>query len=240
MGAAPDLRAAALHAAAAVGPSMMRARGRAKAKDMTVRTPKRFSGVMFSPLGLSMERREKMLRVAKARLESIAPPKASQVKESSLTEARATPATMGMRESAVRVETEEPRMRADSPQVKTGSAALTICVNETAPAPADTTAPMCPMAWQKAMGSSVLMASAESLGGLRMPVSQSGMTNAVPTKSEKALCVHGSGSKFRRTLFWMLYPVDRANQSAKYRPTLSMRKRPTSPTISQPSVSQSA
>ena len=26
-----------------------RARGRAKAKDMTVRTPKRFSGVMFSP-----------------------------------------------------------------------------------------------------------------------------------------------------------------------------------------------
>ena len=59
--------------AAALGPSIARAKGRHQRKDMMVRTPKRFSGVMFSPLGLSIETREKMLRAANARLDSIAP-----------------------------------------------------------------------------------------------------------------------------------------------------------------------
>ena len=81
-----------------------------------------------------------------------APPKESQVKESSETEARATPATMGTRARAVRGETVEPRRAADSPHVNTGSAAFTICVNETAPAAAETTAPTWPSAWQKEMG----------------------------------------------------------------------------------------
>ena len=93
---------------------------------------------------------------------------------------------------------------AERKHVKTGSAALTICVKETAPAEAETTAAMWPIEWQKAMGRSVATASLESLGALRMPVSQSGTTNAEPTKSENADWVHGSGSRLRRTLFCRL------------------------------------
>ena len=169
MAAGGVLMAAAAHMAAAFGPSRSRANGRAQRKDMTVRTPKRFSGVMFSPLGLSIDARLQMLRIAKARLESIAPPKAIHVKESSVIEARATPKTIGKRERTVSGAIFEPRMIADRKHVNTGSAALTIWVNETAPAPAETTAPMWPRAWQKAIGSNVLMASKLSLGGLRMP-----------------------------------------------------------------------
>ena len=168
-----------------------------------MRTPKRFSGVMFSPLGLSIDAREQMLRMANARLESIAPPKESHVNESSVMEARATPKTMGKRERTVSGAIREPRMIADRKHVKTGSAALTICVKETAPALAETTAAMWPIEWQKAMGGSDGILG--ELGGLRMPVSQSGITNAEPTKSENADCVHG-GRRLRRTLFWRLYP----------------------------------
>ena len=95
-------------------------------------------------------------------------------------------------------------MRAERKQVKTGSAALTICVKDTAPAPADTTAPMWPIEWQKAMGRRVMMASLLRMGALRMPVSHSGITKAVPTKSEKADWHHGSGRRLRRTLFCRL------------------------------------
>ena len=202
--AAGAFAVAVAHAVAATGPSRTKARGNAIRKDMTVSTPKRFSGVMFSPLGLSIERRAQMLRTANARFEVIAPPKDSHVNESSVTEASATPKMMGRSERAVSAETEEPRMRYDMPHVNTGSAALTICVKETAPAAAETTAPMWPIAWKKEIGSSVRTASKLSFGGLRIPVSQSGITKAEPTKSEKADCVQGNGSMFNRTLFWML------------------------------------
>ena len=42
-------------------------------------------GLCSAPLGLSIEALEQMLRMAKARLESMAPRKEAQVKESSLT-----------------------------------------------------------------------------------------------------------------------------------------------------------
>merc|ERR1719240_1718086 len=134
----------------------------------------------------------------------MAPPKESQVKESSVIEASETPSTIGTSESTVSGATREPRMSAERKHVKTGSAALTICVKETAPAPAETTAPMWPIEWQKAIGRRVWMASRDRMGALRMPVSQSGMTKAEPTKSEKADWHHGSGSRLRRTLFCRL------------------------------------
>ena len=81
---------------------------------------------MFSPFGLSIDARDRMLREAKARLESMPPPNAGHVNESSETEARATPATMGRSVSAVARETVEPSSATPSPHVKTGSAALTI------------------------------------------------------------------------------------------------------------------
>eukprot|EP00967_Tisochrysis_lutea_P034139 scaffold40681_cov30-Tisochrysis_lutea.AAC.2 len=156
-----------------------------------------------------------MLRVAKARLDSIAPPKDIHVKESSLTEAIATPATIGMRAASAGAEMDEPRMAQERPAVHTGSAALTICVKETAPAPAETTAPMCPMACMKLMGRKVMMAAVESFGFLRSPVSQRNETNAVPTPRDAAEWLHGREMALRRTLFVMLYPVESANHSAK-------------------------
>mmetsp|Transcript_10690 Transcript_10690/g.33966 ORF Transcript_10690/g.33966 Transcript_10690/m.33966 type:complete len:205 (+) Transcript_10690:489-1103(+) len=195
---------AALHFARAVGPSMRMAQGRAHKKDMTVRTPKRFSGVMFFPFGRSIDARERMLRVAKARLESIAPEKESHVKESSLTEASATPATIGTRARAAGAEIVAPRMPHERRAVQTGSAALTICVKETAPAPADTTAPMWPSACRKEIGSSVATAARGSDGRLRRPVAQRKETKAEPTASEAAEWHHGSAIALSRTLFAML------------------------------------
>mmetsp|Transcript_58634 Transcript_58634/g.134526 ORF Transcript_58634/g.134526 Transcript_58634/m.134526 type:complete len:216 (+) Transcript_58634:778-1425(+) len=206
---------AAAHVASALGPSITSASGSAYKKDMTVRTPKRFSGVMFSPLGLSIDARERILRAANARLESMAPKKDTQVNESSDTEASATPNTIGSSEMATGAETVCPSSSAERPHVNTGSAALTICVNETAPAPAETTAPMCPMEWQKEMGARVRTAAVESFGGLRRPVSHKSDTKADPTASEAAECAHGSASALSRTLFAMLYPVDRPNHRAK-------------------------
>eukprot|EP00962_Isochrysis_galbana_P029603 scaffold9487_cov105-Isochrysis_galbana.AAC.3 len=143
---------AAAHVLRATGPSRRSAHGKAHKKDMIVSTPNKFSGVMFSPLGLSIEARERMLRVAKARLDSIAPPKDSQVKDSSEADASATPKTMGTSAAAAGAEICAPRMAQERPAVQTGSAALTIWVKETAPAPAETTAPMWPRACMKLIG----------------------------------------------------------------------------------------
>mmetsp|Transcript_23557 Transcript_23557/g.53886 ORF Transcript_23557/g.53886 Transcript_23557/m.53886 type:complete len:307 (-) Transcript_23557:7-927(-) len=219
---------------------MMRANGSAHKKDMIVRTPKRFSGVMFSPFGLSIETREKMFRAAKARLESIAPQKESHVKLSSDTEARATPATIGMSERAVSGATRWPRRSAERPHVKTGSEALTICVKETAPAEAETTAPTWPSEWQKAIGARVIIALPESFGGLRMPVSHRGITNNEPVNRLPADWSHGSGSELSLTLFAMLYPVDKPNQRAKYTHSLSVRMSCVVATTEHPSSSHSA
>ena len=166
-----DMVAAAI-AAPILGPSIASATGTEKAKARRVSTPKRFSGVMFSPLGASRERRAKMLRVAKARLDAIAAPKASHVKESSVTEAMATPSTIGMSERATGSETACLRKRRERPHVNTGSAALTICVNETAPAEKERTAEACPIAWQAAIGSNGLSAALESRGAFRSLVVQ--------------------------------------------------------------------
>mmetsp|Transcript_24321 Transcript_24321/g.78434 ORF Transcript_24321/g.78434 Transcript_24321/m.78434 type:complete len:205 (+) Transcript_24321:694-1308(+) len=195
---------AAAHVLRATGPSRRSAHGKAHKKDMIVSTPNKFSGVMFSPLGLSIEARERMLRVAKARLDSIAPPKDSQVKDSSEADASATPKTMGTSAAAAGAEICAPRMAQERPAVQTGSAALTIWVKETAPAPAETTAPMWPRACMKLIGRKVRMAAFDRRGRLRRPVSQRKETKALPTKREAAEWHHGSATALSRTLFAML------------------------------------
>ena len=195
---------------------------------------------MFSPFGLSIDARERILRSANARFESIAPLKATHVNESSVTDARATPKTIGTSENATGIEMYWPRTMAESTQVKTGSAAFTIWVNETAPAPAETTAPMWPSACRKPIGASVASAAPDSRGGLRSPVSQSGVTKSVPTSRLTAECVHGSAMEFSRCLFAMLYPVDSANHSAKYTPSFAFFSSEFGGMTEQPSSSQSA
>ena len=160
--------------------------------------------------------------------------------ESSVTDARATPKTIGTSENATGIEMYWPRTMAESTRVKTGSAAFTIWVNETAPAPAETTAPMWPSACRKPIGASVASAAPDSRGGLRSPVSQSGVTKSVPTSRLTAECVHGSAMEFSRCLFAMLYPVDSANHSAKYTPSFAFFSSEFGGMTEQPSSSQSA
>lgn len=84
-----------------------------------------------------------MPRSADAVLDPIAFPKATHEKDSSLREANDTPAMIGRREAYTGRGKVCPRMMAEKPAVKTGSAAFTICVNETAPAPSARTAVAC-------------------------------------------------------------------------------------------------
>ena len=131
---------------------------------------------------------------------------------------------------------------AESTQVKTGSAAFTIWVNETAPAPAETTAPMWPSACRKPIGASVASAAPDSRGGLRSPVSQSGVTKSVPTSRLTArVRVHGSAMEFSRCLFAMLYPVDSANhRRRRLAPSFAFFSSEFGGMTEQPSSSQSA
>ena len=80
-------------------------------------------------------------RAAEETLESIAEARARKVKESSFMDAIATPPIMGRRVRYTGRGRTCPRRSALSPQVTTGSEALTMCAKETAPAPSAITAP---------------------------------------------------------------------------------------------------
>eukprot|EP00967_Tisochrysis_lutea_P046062 scaffold55904_cov27-Tisochrysis_lutea.AAC.1 len=134
-----------------------------------------------------------MPRSAEARLEPIAAMNPTHVKESSLSEASATPPTIGSSVRYVCHEETAPRMMKESAAETTGSEALTMWVKETAPAPSEMTAPMCVPRWPSDTGISVFTLSELSLGTLRSPVSQSVPAYGIPTKSWRSAMLHGMG-----------------------------------------------
>merc|ERR1719331_1456460 len=133
----------------------------------------------------------RMARSADDRLEPMAAMKPTHVNESSLSDASATPPTMGRSVRYVCHEETAPRMRKERIAETTGSDALTMCVKETAPAPRDTTAPMCVPRWPRETGMSVLISSFDSLGVLRSPVSHSAPAYGMPTASCSRAIVYG-------------------------------------------------
>mmetsp|Transcript_31065 Transcript_31065/g.29663 ORF Transcript_31065/g.29663 Transcript_31065/m.29663 type:complete len:90 (-) Transcript_31065:560-829(-) len=78
---------------------------------------------------------------ADATLETIADPKESHENESSVNDAIATPPITGRRERYTGIGKKDFKNTADNAADTAGSAAFTICVKLTAPAPRDITAP---------------------------------------------------------------------------------------------------
>merc|ERR1719221_2402770 len=105
-----------------------------------------------------------------------------------------------------------PSTRKESTHVKTGSAALTVCANETAPAPRAITAPAWPSACAAPMGSRTFHAPGLREGALRMPVAQRKRTHGMPTKRETTVMVQGMGKAFWQRLLVMLYMTLSENQ----------------------------
>mmetsp|Transcript_2554 Transcript_2554/g.7659 ORF Transcript_2554/g.7659 Transcript_2554/m.7659 type:complete len:206 (+) Transcript_2554:381-998(+) len=173
--------------------SAMKARGRLTNVERMVSTPKRLAGVMFSPLGLSMESLEQMLRSARARSETTAPRRATQQKESSLSVARATPATIGTRERPTLRDTRCLRTMAERAHAYTGPAALTTCAKLTEPAAVPMVPARWPMAWKTPMGSRVSTTAGETRGGLRAPVVQRPVTKMEPTTTVAVATDQGRG-----------------------------------------------
>mmetsp|Transcript_26229 Transcript_26229/g.67769 ORF Transcript_26229/g.67769 Transcript_26229/m.67769 type:complete len:218 (+) Transcript_26229:530-1183(+) len=120
----------------------------------------------FRP-GVSMIRLFSLERKAAKRLAIIAVMSADHAKSSSLTEARHTPPMTGISESHLALLTVLPYRVTPSSAAKAGSAALTICVNDTAPAPIEKTDDACAPAKQSASGSSFLMSATVTVGALR-------------------------------------------------------------------------
>lgn len=131
-------------------PSTSNATGVRKQNASTVRTAYKLAGVMLSPTGLPICFFPMMPRSADAVLDPIAFPNATHEKDSSLRDASDTPAMMGRSETYTGRAKVCPRMMAEKPAVKTGSAAFTICVKETAPAPSARTAVACAAVWSSA------------------------------------------------------------------------------------------
>merc|ERR1719231_199261 len=75
------------------------------------------------------------------------------------------------------------RKTAESKADTTGSDALTMWVNETAPAPRERTAPTWVPRWQRADGVRFLTFSLVGTGALRRPVPHSSITYGMPAKS---------------------------------------------------------
>ena len=61
-------------------------------------------------------------------------------------------------------------------EIPAGSAALTMCVKLTAPAPKETTAPRCVKVWRTATGSKFFNSSLFNTGAFLTPKSQTGIT----------------------------------------------------------------
>mmetsp|Transcript_50601 Transcript_50601/g.126879 ORF Transcript_50601/g.126879 Transcript_50601/m.126879 type:complete len:214 (+) Transcript_50601:2006-2647(+) len=156
------------------------------------------AAVRFSPtaLGSLMVFLPKMPRRLDDIFDSMAKPNEVQVNESSFADARPTPATTGISALYVMGLRYCPRTAAESPAVKTGSAALTMWANDTAPAPSATTAPTWVPVWKSPCGMSVLSAPSLSFGAFLMPVSHSGRNSGMPMN----ICAHATDQGLGRTL----------------------------------------
>merc|ERR1719230_1999925 len=151
---------------------------------MIVRTPYRLGAFMFSPAGVCIVALESTARDANAMLEASAPYRAFHVKESSLSEAIETPTMMGMSDEYTCHLNTVPSTRYERTQVKTGSAALTVCAKETAPAPRAMTAPAWPRAWKAPIGRRTFHQPSLNFGALRKPDAQRRPMYGTPTARE--------------------------------------------------------
>ncbi len=170
-----------------------------------VRTANMLAGVRFSPMGLpSNTFFDRIALAADVTALMVPAVKLSQVKESSLSDAKPTPPIIGtkLRYTGMGRNSPNPiaRIRAD----QTGSVAFRMCVNEMAPAPNETTPATWVAARKKACELSVLMLSNESLGALRRPESHRNATYGNPKNNSTVAAVHGNGNALSTLLLPML------------------------------------
>merc|ERR1719512_539586 len=133
-------------------------------------------------------------RDAEPRLEPMAAPKQSQLKDSSDALARPTPPMIGRREAYTCQGITSPINRKFRSEETTGSEALTMWPNDTAPAKKATTAPTCVARCPNAEGESVTASFTVSFGTLRILRSQRGTKINQP----KAIChkAHAQGKGY--------------------------------------------
>jgi hypothetical protein len=147
---------------------------------------------------------ERTLRDWKVRLEPIAAQKPVQLKESSETEASPTPTMMGSSEATTGSVGASRRTSAERRTEKAGSAALIVCVKETATAPRETLVRQLPSAWTAASGAMPLSDSAEARGRASAPAAHAAAASAPPSANWTAVHVSGYGKAARTCLLKML------------------------------------
>jgi len=119
--------------AASCGPSISSARGSSSASDWSVSNPYMLVVLRLLPSGLAMTPLAEMARSAKKRLESRPETREVIEKETSLVEARSTPAMTGTSDRYTGSEKIWPRKSAESAHVKSGSSVFTTLVKATVP-----------------------------------------------------------------------------------------------------------
>ena len=96
-----------------------------------------------------------------------------------MSEASETPAMIGSRHAYTGQRKTVPRTKYERTHVKTGSAALTVCANETAPAPSAMTAPAWPSACAAPIGSRVFQLLSGIFGACARPMARLSLSPGV-------------------------------------------------------------
>mmetsp|Transcript_24640 Transcript_24640/g.62356 ORF Transcript_24640/g.62356 Transcript_24640/m.62356 type:complete len:207 (-) Transcript_24640:321-941(-) len=178
-----DLAVALDHDSCHLGPSDRSMMGRVQRTDRMLAHPYWLAAPMALTQGSFMRALPCTPLRAADWLAIMAEMTASHEKESSLSEAKATPPMMGMRVAYTCQACTLPVRTTSVTAEKAGSHALRIWPKETAPAPRATTEPPCAPAAQRPTGAMAFHLSMVMLGDLRMPRSQRGTTQRAPTAS---------------------------------------------------------
>mmetsp|Transcript_63792 Transcript_63792/g.152127 ORF Transcript_63792/g.152127 Transcript_63792/m.152127 type:complete len:325 (-) Transcript_63792:226-1200(-) len=145
------------------------------------------------------------LRVTKKKLEAIAVANPNAVNESSLADAKATPANTGSSEQYTRGWKTWPSKKAEATAFTAGSKALTTWVKLTATAPKEATVATCPPAKAAPTGASLASSPAVTLGFFKSPVIHISPAIGIPAAIWIQDTAMLASKAFSRSLFWMLY-----------------------------------
>ena len=147
-----------------------------------------------------------------------------QLNDASVTDAAATPPTMGTNVAITAAEGTSPKNSDDKSTLKNGSIALMVCVKETATFPRLTLVSTLPSVCTMASGAIALSDSivSESLFSLCIPVICNNAMKATPAANCHSVDVSGNGYAPNTCLLQMLKTMLHAYQPAKRTPRMSV------------------
>ena len=147
-----------------------------------------------------------------------------QLNDASVTDAAATPPTMGTNVAITAAEGTSPKNSDDKSTLKNGSIALIVCVKETATFPRLTFVSTLPSVCTMASGAMALSDSivSESLFSLCIPVICNNAMKATPAANCHSVDVSGNGYAPNTCLLQMLKTMLHAYQPAKRTPRMSV------------------